>query len=190
MMEPASSGIKWEKLCSKKGAVGHDCAGEIGQILFAKKGQRNLPQPFGQCNTPHAAFSIGGKVGGIVLEVSGEQNQTDAHRHSQSYKTRFSRREHRRLADRSLRKNNSPTGNIKERFCSTQARQPLTRSFAPCSERAYRFWSHFIILLYLLCNFPLNGSLIVLPHPAEDRLLAASSSRLVPLSAICPSQMT
>ena len=66
------------KALLKKGAVGHDCAGKIGQIFFAKKGQRNLPQPFGQGNTPHAAFSIGGKVGGIVLEVSSEQNKSDA----------------------------------------------------------------------------------------------------------------
>ena len=51
------------------------------------------------------------------------------------------------------KKYKSPTGNIKERFWRTQARQPFTRSFAPCSERAYRFCSRFIMLLYLPVSY-------------------------------------
>ena len=77
------------KALLQKGAVGHNCAGEIGQILFAEKGQRYFPQPFGQCNAPYAAFSIGGKVGSIILNICGEQNQPDAHHAANHIKRDF-----------------------------------------------------------------------------------------------------
>src|SRR5699024_6583898 len=76
----------------------------------------------------------------------------------------------------------NPTGNMKEIFCRTQAKQPLIKSFAPCSDRAYRFCRRLSILLYLLLYLPLNGSLIVLPHPGEQ---TASFHQLTAGTALC-----
>ena len=77
------------KTLLQKGAVGHDGAGEIRQILFSKEGQGNFPQPFGQRNPPHSAFRIGGKIRGVVLKVSGKQDQTDTHRAADDIKDNF-----------------------------------------------------------------------------------------------------
>ena len=82
-------GNKVGKALLQIGAVGHDGAGEIGQILFSKEGQRNLPQPFGQRNPSHTAFRIGGKVGGVVLKVSGKQDQANAHHAAHDVKSDF-----------------------------------------------------------------------------------------------------
>ena len=61
-------------------AVGHDGAGQVGQVLLSEEGQGELPQPFRQGNPPHAAFGVGGKVGGVVLYIGGQQNQPHADR--------------------------------------------------------------------------------------------------------------
>ena len=77
------------KALLQKGAVGHDGAGEIRQILYSKEGQRNLPKLFGQRNPPHTAFCISGKVGGVVLKVCGKQDQADTHHAAHDVKSNF-----------------------------------------------------------------------------------------------------
>ena len=77
------------KTLLQKGAVGHDGAGEIRQILFSKEGQGNFPQPFSQRNPPHTAFCISGKVGSVVLKVSGKQDQANAHHAAHDVKSNF-----------------------------------------------------------------------------------------------------
>ena len=77
------------KTLLQEGAISHNRTGEVGQILFTKKGQRDLTQPFSQRNTPHAAFRISGKVGSVILDVSGKQNKTDTHHTANSIKRNF-----------------------------------------------------------------------------------------------------
>ena len=59
-------------------AVGHDGAGEVGQIPLAEEGQRQLPQALGQRQTPLAALFIGGEKRAVVLEPCGQQDQRKA----------------------------------------------------------------------------------------------------------------
>ena len=70
-MDPASSGIKWEKLCSKKVQ-----SAKIRKVFLSEEGEGDFPQPFRQCNTAHAAFRIGGKISGVILEVGCQQDQS------------------------------------------------------------------------------------------------------------------
>ena len=77
------------KTLLQEGAISHNRTGEVGQILFTKKGQRDLTQPFSQRNTPHAAFRISGKVGSIILDVSGDQNKTYTYHAANNIKCDF-----------------------------------------------------------------------------------------------------
>ena len=54
------------------GAVCHNGAGQIGQVLFAKVGQGQL---FRQSDPAHAAFFISGKKAGVVLEECADTQQ-------------------------------------------------------------------------------------------------------------------
>ena len=60
------------------GAVVHDRAGKIGQILPSEEGQRQAAQFFGQSGTAHARFHIGGEIGAVVLQSrgGGDKKQT------------------------------------------------------------------------------------------------------------------
>ena len=89
IMEPASSGIKWEKLCSKKVQSAMMVLVRSARSFFPKKDKRYFPQPFSQRNPPHAAFRIGGKIRGVVLKVSGKQDQADTHRTADDIKDNF-----------------------------------------------------------------------------------------------------
>ena len=73
-------GNKVGKALLQKRAVSHNGGSQIGQVLLAEEGQRDLPQPLRQRNPPHAAFHICGKIGGIVLEIRRQQDQPDANR--------------------------------------------------------------------------------------------------------------
>ena len=60
-------------------AVGHNGAGQVGQIPLAKEGQGELPQLLGQGQPPNAAFFIGSEVGAVILNPGCQENQYEAH---------------------------------------------------------------------------------------------------------------
>ena len=55
--------------------IPHDGIGQIGQILFAEKGQGEPPQLFRQPDAAGPRFPVGGEVGSVVLPKLGEQDQ-------------------------------------------------------------------------------------------------------------------
>ena len=77
------------KTLLQKGTVGHDGTGQIGEVLFAEKGKRDFPKLFGESDAPHAAFYIGGEIGGVILKPGGQKNQSDAEDTTGGIQTRF-----------------------------------------------------------------------------------------------------
>ena len=67
-------------------AVRHDGAGQVGKIPLAKEGQGQLAQPLCKGQAAGAALFISGKIGAVVLEPCGQQNQHKAGNASQQIK--------------------------------------------------------------------------------------------------------
>ena len=67
-------------------AVCHDGAGQVGKVPLAEKGQGQLAQSFRKGQAAGAALFIGRKIGAIVLEPCGQQDQRKTDRTPQQIK--------------------------------------------------------------------------------------------------------
>ena len=73
----------------QEGTVCHDRTGQIRQIFFTEKGQRDLTELFCQRNSADAAFNISRQIGGIVLKPCNDKYEKQRDHTADNVKNRL-----------------------------------------------------------------------------------------------------